>query len=578
MPAAQGRGIAPDDIFDVVVVGAGAGGMTAAIVAAHNGLRTLLIERSAYVGGTTALSSGTTWIPGNHHSGEDASRDTAAARQYLHALIGERRNATLLETFLRAGPRMLQYMEAHTAVRFRPYAVQPDYRQELPGATLGGRALEPLQFDGRLLKQNFQHVRPPIPELTLFGGMMITRSEAATLLRGPASTDALALAIRLLLRHARDRLKYARGTRLVLGNALAARLYSSLLEAGVTLWREAAVQRLLCAAPQGVTGIEVVHQGRRLSVGAAKGVILAGGGFPAGEAWRERYLPKPTPPFTAACPDSRGETIQLALDAGAAMGPGSADNALWFPSSAARRKDGSIAVYPHIVLDRAKPGLIAVNRKGQRFCNEAVSYHEFTRALYAAHASSPAIPAVLICDRRFLWKYGLGMIRPKTLRLAPYIQNGYLKTAASLRELAAGQDIDAEGLLETVTRHNHYAETGRDLDFHKGDSTYDQSNGDAEHQPNPCIGKIARAPFYAVEVYPTPLGTSHGLAIDAEARVLDPGGKPIPGLYACGNDIDSVFSGEYPGPGAQIGPAMTFGYVAACHLAAQAGAAASPSL
>lgn len=557
-----------DRIFDVIVLGAGAGGMTAALVAAQHGLRTLLIERADVVGGTTAFSSGTTWIPGNHHLGEAAAHDASSAMAYLNSLIGPQANLPLLKAFIDGGPRMVAYMEAHTAVRFRPYAVQADYRQELPGATMGGRALEPLPFDGRLLAEHFQDVRPPIPELTILGGMMVTRGEAATLLRGLTSIKAISLAWRLLSRHGLDRLKYPRGTRLVLGNALIARLYSSLLNAGVTVWRSTETNRLMRDTEGRITGVEATRNGHAITAQAAQGVVLAGGGFPANEAWRERLLPRPVAPFTPACPDSRGETIQLGLNAGAAMGPGSQDNALWFPSSATRRKDGSLAVYPHIVLDRAKPGLIAVNAAGQRFCNEAVSYHEFTRALYAAHRISPSIPAFLICDRRFLWKYGLGMIRPKTLRTGPYVASGYLKKASSIAGLAGQLGIDPRQLEETVTRHNGFAETGKDLDFRKGETFYERSNGDPAHVPNPCIGRIEQGPFYAVEVHPTPLGTSHGLAIDPDARVLDTAGRPIRGLYACGNDADSVFSGEYPGPGAQIGPAMTFGYLAARHLVA----------
>ena len=557
--------------FDVVVLGAGAGGMTGATVTAQHGLRTLLIEKADVVGGTAAFSSGTTWIPGNPHLGDAARDDASSALTYLKQLTGDQANIPLLTAFIEDGPQMVSYMENHTEARFRPYAIQADYHQQLAGAAMGGRALEPLPFDGRMLSQAFKHLRPPIPELTLFGGMMVTRGEAATLLRGATSTAAITLAVRLLSRHASDRLRYSRGTRLVLGNALVARLYRSALNAGVTVWRQRKPTRLLRDQQGRIHAVEVFRDAKPIIVTAARGVILAGGGFPANAKWRERLLPRPTPPFTPACPDSTGDTIQLALDVGAAMGPGSRDNALWFPSSAATRKDGSLAVYPHIVLDRAKPGLIAVNRSGERFCNEAISYHEFVRALYAAQKFVASIPAFLICDGRFLWKYGLGMVRPKTLRLSSYVASGYLKKADSIAKLAELLGMDAVRLRASVERHNGFADSGKDLDFNKGETAYERSNGDPLHLPNPCIGRIERGPFFAVEVYPTPLGTSHGLAIDPNARVLDVMGKAIPGLYACGNDADSVFSGEYPGPGAQIGPAMTFAYLAALHLVAQSG-------
>jgi 3-oxosteroid 1-dehydrogenase len=553
--------------FDVIVLGAGAGGMTAATVSAGKGLRTLLIESSPYVGGTTALSSGTAWVPGNPYLGSHAIEDTSAALRYLCALTGKRANVPLLEAFLEAGPQMLTYMENHTHVRFRPYAVQPDYRHDLPGATIAGRALEPMAFDGRLLNKHFADIRPPIPEFTLLGGMMITRGEAAQLLKGIRSTKAVALALKLVSRQAIDRLSYLRGTRLVLGNALVARLYASLLDTGATIWRDTHVTRLLRRQDGRVTGVSLLRQGQSLDLHANRGVVLAGGGFPASESWRERYLPRPTAPFTAACETSKGETIQLGIDAGGTLGNGSKDNALWFPSSSVKRRDGSLAVWPHIVLDRAKPGLIAVGLDGRRFCNEAVSYHDFTRAMYQAHSLQACIPAYLICDRHFLWKYGLGLIRPQTYRLNRYIKNGYLKQGHTLAELAGVIGVSAENLIATVARYNGFAQTGCDSDFHKGETAYERANGDSTHQPNPCIGPIRRAPYFAVQIYPTPLGTSHGLAINPHAQVLDVAGAAIDGLYACGNDVDSIFSGEYPGPGAQIGPAMTFGYIAANHLA-----------
>ncbi len=309
-----------------------------------------------------------------------------------------------------------------------------------------------------------------------------------------------------------------------------------------------------------------------MQVGARRGVVLAGGGFPASAELRERYLPTPTAQHTAAHEGCTGDTLHLGQAAGGALGPLGEDNALWFPSSVARRKDGSTAVYPHIVLDRAKPGLVAVNAEGRRFVNEAVSYHEFTRAMYRAHRQTPCIPAWLVCDRRFLWKYGLGMVRPLTLRVAPHVRRGYLQRADSIAALAERIGVDPAGLAETVAAQNAAARSGVDAAFHKGETIYDRSNGDPRHAPNPCLGPIAKPPFYAVAVVPTPLGTSLGLRTDTDARVLDGAGRPIPGLYACGNDMHSPFGGEYPGAGAQLGIGMAFGYLAALHAGRAEGA------
>ncbi len=224
-------------------------------------------------------------------------------------------------------------------------------------------------------------------------------------------------------------------------------------------------------------------------------------------------------------------------------------------------------MYPHIVLDRAKPGLVAVNAAGRRFVNEAVSYHEFTRAMYRAHRGVPSIPAWLVCDRRFVWRYGLGLIRPRTPWLGRYAASGYLRTARTLAGLAAAIGVDAAELAETVRTHNGFARTGVDTEFGKGESLYDRNHGDAGHGPNPCLGPIERPPYCAVAVLPTPLGTSLGLRTDASARVLDEAGQAIPGLYACGNDMHSPLGGEYPGAGSQLGQAMTFAYLAALHAA-----------
>jgi hypothetical protein len=567
-----GRLEAWDAEYDLVVLGGGAGGMTAALVAANEGLRILLVEKSGQIGGTTARSSGTVWIPDNpqQHSLGIAD-DAAAAMTYLDALVAEKADRKLREAFVAAGPKMLRYLETHSGVRFRIYLQHPDYRQELPGAAAGGRPLEPLPFDGRTLGKNFARLRWPIPEFMLFGGMMVTRGEAVRLQDFAQSWNSFRLAAKLVSRYCLDRLAYPRGTRLVLGNALAASLYRNLLERQVDVWFEGHTSRLIKLEGR-ACGLVLEHSGKPLKVRARRGIVLAGGGFPASEAWRERHLPKPVAQFTAAFDGCRGDTLELALDVGATLGPPCQDNALWFPSSLARRADGSTAVYPHIVLDRPKPGLVAVNVAGRRFVNEAVSYHEFTRAMYAAHRSVPTIPAWLVCDRRFLWKYGLGMIRPLTPRLLlkSHIAGGYLQVAGTLAKLAATIGVDPGGLTATVEANNRHAQSGVDLDFGKGGNAYERGNGDARHAPNPCLGPIETPPFYAVAVVPTPLGTSLGLSANAQGQVLDTAGNPIAGLYCCGNDMNSILGGEYPGAGAQIGPAMTFGYLAALHAAGQA--------
>jgi succinate dehydrogenase/fumarate reductase flavoprotein subunit len=541
-----------DDEYDLIVLGAGASGMTAALVAAIEGLHPLVVESTSRVGGTSARSSGTLWIP----------TDTEAASRYLDALVADKADRRIRQAFLEAGPVMVEYLRRNAGFAFRPYPHHPDYRQELPGAALGGRPLEPPPFDGRELGDRFALVASPIPELTLFGGMMVTRPEAARLLEAHRSPSAAWLGTRLLGRYLADRLRHPRGTRLVLGNALVARLYANLLQREVPISLSTRTDRLLIENGR-VGGVEIREGGKRRSVRARRGVMLAGGGFPASREMRERHLPKPVAQHTPASEACVGETIRLGVEAGGVLGSAAGDNALWFPSSVAPRRDGTIAVYPHIVLDRAKPGLIAVNASGRRFANEAVSYHEFTRAMYR----TASVPAWLVCDRAFLWRYGLGMIRPMTFSLRSFLRDGYLKSSNSVRDLAGAIGVDATNLLETVRRHNDFARRGTDEDFGKGGNEYDRANGDPGHGPNPCLGAIERAPFYAVRVEPTPLGTSLGLVTNEFAQVLGKERLPVGGLYAVGNDMHSVMGGEYPGAGAQLGPGMTFAYLAARHAA-----------
>lgn len=549
--------------YDLVVLGSGAAGLTAALVASLAGLRCLVLEHAATIGGTSARSSGTVWVPASHHLEAHGVRDDrAAAEDYLASLVGNRGEAAIWRAFLDNAPQMLRELEDRAGFAFRPFMAAPDYRQDHPGASSGGRALEPPAFDGRLLGKDFDRLEPPLPELMVFGGMMVTRTEAGELLRADRSLKAMALGLRLVSRFFFDRLRHRRGTRLVLGNALVARLFKACRDRGVTVLTSASPRRLVVEAGRTV-GVEFEHAGETRVTKAGRGVVLAGGGYPASPDWRARQLPSPVPEHTPAAPGCDGGTIELALAAGAVLGPAGLDNALWFPGSVMTRPDGSTAVWPHIVLDRPKPGLIAVDGEGRRFVDEAVSYHEFVRAMYAAGA----VPAWLVCDRAFIRRYGLGLIRPRTPGLGRYVRNGYLKQAASIPELAARIGVPADTLAATVERWNGFAAKGKDEDFHKGETIYERAGGDPAVAPNPCVGPIAEPPFFAVQVVPTPLGTSRGLRADVHARVLDAADNPIPGLYVAGNDMQSAFGGEYPGAGAQLGQGMTFGWIAAKHAA-----------
>jgi succinate dehydrogenase/fumarate reductase flavoprotein subunit len=551
---------------DLLVLGAGAAGMTAALVAALQGLHVLLAEKTEVVGGTMAISAGSIWVPGTHHSppGDDAGN----ARRYLQAAIGHRLRAAPTDAFLAAGPEMVRFLEQDTAVRLRAYPHHPDYLADLSGATLAGRVLEPLPFDARVLGHEFARLRPPMPEFTLLGGMMIDRTDIGHLLGATRSVASARHAARLLLRYGADRLRHPRGTRLVMGNALAGRLFHSLLQFGVPILTKAAAIELALADGH-VTGATLGLQEGSTQVRSRLGVVLATGGFSRHPELRRQLLPEPLCEHSPLVESVTGDGVTLGQKAGGHLGRDHANNSFWAPVSVRARSDGSTAVFPHFVLDRGKPGLIAVNGEGRRFVNEATTYQRFAEAMYAAHAQTPTIPCHLICDDRFIVSYGLGMVRPRRLNLRRAIADGYVVRANTLGDLARALAIEPAALEHTVARYNGFAAGGVDPEFAKGSDAYQCNLGDPAHGPNPCIGPIQAPPFYAIAVYAGDIGASCGLVTNQYAQVLRADGTPIEGLYACGNDMDSLMAGVYPAPGVTLGPAMTFGYLAARHAAAR---------
>lgn len=552
--------------YDAVVLGAGAAGMTAAFVTAREGARVLLVEKSPFVGGTTSRSAGTLWIPGNFSMTEaEAKEDVAAARRYLDAVVGDASDARLREQYLLHASAMVRYLLAHSAVRFNACPRHMDYHPELADARSGGRPVEAALFDGRTLGKDFALLRPPIPEFTVLGGMMVSKADIEVLLHVRRSAANFRHAASLIARHALDRLRFPRGTRLAMGNALCAGLLKSIRDAGVTIATSA---ETLAIERTGATShaLTIRAGGVAARFAATRALVFAGGGFSGNAQWRERHLPSPAPAHTAACDSDDASTQSLALSQGGTLGEPRGHNAWWIPASIVPREDGTRGVFPHIVLDRAKPGLIAVDVRGRRFANEGTGYHPFGRAQYAASA----IPCWLVCDSRFIHKYGLGAVRPGGRRLRSWVERGYVAKAESLDALARMIGVDAEGLRDSAQRMNAYADSGVDLDFGKGADPLSRQNGDPAHAPNPCLGPVDTPPFYAMQVAPADLGTSLGLRTDAHAQLVDASGNALGGLYACGNDMDSIMGGHYPAPGVTLGPGMTFAYLAALHALGKA--------
>lgn len=551
----------PGDI-DVIIVGSGAAGLTAATVCAKQGLNVTLLEKSSLFGGSTAISGGTVWIPNNPAAAELGLRDSReAAMRYLEGSIGARMRKDLVEAYVDNAAPMLEFMHSHTAVRLASRAVAPDYYPDTAGWVPGGRAADPAPFDGRRLGKLFGLLRPPLHSFVALGGMMVNRNDINHLLGMTSSLTSLRESGRLIGRYALDRLSYPRGTRLVLGNALAGSLLLSASEAGVRLWRGARALELLRDGKR-INGLRVERDGCQTVLRSRFGVVLASGGFGANETLRKQHVS--TARHISMAPATNvGEGHAMATAIGAALDDINVVNAFLTPVSRMVNQDGSNIDYPHLIMDRAKPGLIAVNRAGRRFVNEALSYHDFGRAMLSGDGAGPIEVTHLIVDSRFIRRYGLGLVRPGPGSYRQFIRTGYLKKAGSLSDLAAQLKIPARALELEVARHNQFADSGLDEDFGKGGSAYQRYLGDPAHKPNPCLGTIAKPPFYCVTVHPGDIGTSKGLRINAQAQVLDAAGRIIEGLYACGNDTNSVMAGSYPGAGITLGPAMTFGYIAA---------------
>ena len=552
---------ASESEFDVIVVGSGSAGLATAIVAALHGLQVLLVEKTPYFGGATAWSGGGCWVPDNHLMREAGLSDSAeAATTYVRQVVGDSLNENLLDQFLRNSPEMLRYFERHTQLHFALTSDMPDYHPEFSGSSERGRLLVPIAFDGRKLGAWFSQLRPALQEFNAPGGMMVGFEDADHLMNAGRSWRSLRHTLRLVGRYAVDRLRgYSRGTRLTMGNALAARLLRSAIDAGVMLWTHSAATALLYKDGR-IVGLRIQREGRELQLLARRAVVLASGGFSADPDMRARYIPYADQHQSLMPEGNTGDGLKMACTIGACMPASNPSNAAWNVVSLRRRRDGSLQKFPHLFLDKPKPGCIAVNRQGRRFGNEASLM--FTEAMH----SSGSVPAWLICDSHFIRKHGLGLVYPGGMGRRRLVREGYLTEAATLKELAQQLDIPAAVLETTVAKFNRNAAEGCDPDFGRGATAFDRSMGDPGQHPNPSLGPLETAPFYAVQIFPGDATTTLGLKVDGHGRVLDSTGSPLTGLYACGLDMNSLWLGRPPANGCNHALNLTFGYLIARHI------------
>jgi succinate dehydrogenase/fumarate reductase flavoprotein subunit len=558
---------------DVLVVGSGAAGMAAAITARHRGLDVLIAEKEPQFGGTTARSGGWLWIPGTSLARAwGIVEEPEAARSYLRHQAGNSFDADRVDAFLKAGPEAVDFFTTETAVRFDMPLVFPDYHAEAPGGAQGGRSMVTRPFDGRELGDRIKALAAPLPELTVFGIMLGSGKDIVHFMRATKSFASALYVARRLGRHMLDVLRYGRGMTLTNGNALAGRFAKSAVDLNIPMWLSSPVRELIMEA-DAVRGGIVEKDGKRVRVIARHAVVLACGGFPHDIARRKAMFPHAPTGMEHYSPGPAGNTgdgLRMAEAAGGRIEDTLPNAAAWVPVSLPPRKDGSTGVMPHFI-DRAKPGVIAVNKGGKRFANEADSYHDFVQQMMKSAAPGEELASFLICDHRALRKYGLGCVPSFPMPIGRHLRSGYLMRGRTLAELAANAGIDDKGLEATVAQFNAAAAEGRDPVFGKGSRAYNRFQGDAMHGPNPCLAPIGRGPFFAIKMVIGDLGTYAGIETDASSRVLRADGSPIRGLYAAGNDIASMMGGNYPGAGITLGPALTFGYIAGRHIADSAG-------
>ena len=560
----------PDVIdCDVLIVGSGAAGLSAAVTAAWHGQKVIVVEKDAVFGGATAWSGGWAWVPCNPLAKRAGIiEDVELPRTYLKHELGERYDPAMIDAFLEAGPRMVAFFERHTRLQFADGNAIADIHGDTPGAGTGGRSVIAAPYNGREVGKLLKRLRKTMRETSFMGMPIMAGPDLAAFLNLTHSLPAAWHVTKRFGRHLIDLALHGRALQLVNGVALVARLAKSAEDLGVLLWESAPVTSLT-QDEAGVTGAVVKTARGDIRIRARKAVVLAAGGFANDIERRKALFPRtPTGHEHLALPPLgvNGDGLTLGESAGGQINSDLHSTVAWAPVSRVTHSDGSIGHFPHII-ERAKPGIIGVLSNGQRFVNEANGYYDYVTAMVEQAPAGEPVASWLICTHDFQRRYGLGISRPFPIPVGPFIQSGYLKSAYTLEGLARVCGIDAKGLQTTVDDYNRHAQTGQDPQFGRGSTPYNRKQGDPLHKPNPCVAPISKGPFYAVKVEPGCFGTFAGLKTNEHAQVLNADGQAIKGLYAAGTDMASIMGGYYPAGGINLGPALTFGYIAGRHMA-----------
>ncbi|PIC99177.1 FAD-dependent oxidoreductase [Sporosarcina sp. P29] len=542
--------------YDVIVVGSGASGFSAAITGKKEGLKTVLIEKEKVFGGASALSGGGVWIPNNRYLVKGGVQDSfQEAKTYLDSTVGDKTSDEMKETYLKKGIDMMDYLhETSEHMRFTYAKDYSDYYPHLAGGKGEGRSIEPTVFNLNKLGGWRGQMKAPAMDTKGFvmTGQdfrhinMITRTWTG-------KKRSLTLGWRLV-KHLVLRANYS-----ALGQALIGRLAMTYKELGGELWLDSPFIDFIIEDDE-ISGIKIMKDGKETCVKASKGVIFASGGFSQKQSFREKYLPAPTDKTWTSSPQGQtGDLLEPAQELGAKLG---FMDKVW----------GAPSIIDHtgkpffLVADRAIPSMIITDQDGNRYINEPTPYHEFVDTMYAHNEKSggKAIHSWIILDHKAKKRHLFAGLFPGQDFPKEYYEHHVVLKSETIAGLEEQLAIPQGNLVKTVERFNGFAETGEDLDFHRGETKHDQYYGDPTLK-NPNLDAIDKGPFYALKIYPGDIGTKGGVVIDTHARVLKEDGTPIEGLYACGNCSAAVMGESYPGPGATIGPGMTFGHIAALH-------------